>query len=865
MFDVFYLTTKPNLFPHEIKVNDIDEARSMSRTRFFWIVDHLTDYTNWDWLWEPTPWESHQRHTWASQHQVSSGTYLIPTDGYTDTNYHSRPLLTKNSGIESWEIPDGIDVNSFDFTWHPDDRDPPYIYQFGTQHQPTGGPRYVVNGATDVKYVPSITANRTIVDDCWIIPEGIDVNSFDFTWHPDDRDPPYIYQFGTQHQPTGGPRYVVNGATTIKYVSSPHANRTIVDDCWIIPEHTNLDSFDFTWHPDDRDPPYIYQFGTQWSRGGGPTYTVNLATEIKYVTTQIAKMLPTSTNWEIPTGIDLSSFDFSWTPDSTDDPYIYQFGTQHQKTGGPRYIVPSATEVKYIKEPRAIKASTDDSWEIPDGAEIESFDFTWHPDDTEEPYIYQFGTQHQKTGGPRYIVRNATDIKYVDQIKIQTQRVATALYEIDHLDGNSGNIADTTKISRYFDNYLDTLKRIAKNIPREHEFVWICSSICDYTDFDFTWHPEQWQATMLHVFPSDGEKFGDTFFMHVPTFQYRIDRCELLEWYDLNFVEDISVPRRPIPVIHHDNDSHVEAIRSIEWKGPLALFTQGNPTIIPSVPLWREKTKAITPISLGAESVIVPRNAITHIKEQVYDYQYVDKSHYYDNESSPMDIVFLSNGESCADENWDHLLTTVPSGFRVIRIDKVEGRVQSEQAAATASTTRWYYRVPAKLKVAEGFNWRWQPDRLQQAKHYIFHARNPINDLEYGHMATIAFNKSLVLQTTGEGLDFAMDKLHEVVPILSGTANYSMDSWIAWRTAFRECLKLRHSLPDVESEWRLNQWMTVDKGTEISEWSRIGARDAITYYESTGGDFDKLKQSYEWDWLGKHLIKTHNITPRALQ
>jgi hypothetical protein len=115
--------------------------------------------------------------------------------------------------------------------------------------------------------------------------------------------------------------------------------------------------------------------------------------------------------------------------------------------------------------------------------------------------------------------------------------VATAIYEIDHMDGAAGQIANTTRRVRYFDNYRDTLIRLARSIGPEHEFVWVCSSICDYSDFDFSWHPEQWQAGMLHVFASDGEKFGDTFFMHVPSFAYRAERAELLEWYDCNFVE----------------------------------------------------------------------------------------------------------------------------------------------------------------------------------------------------------------------------------------------------------------------------------------------------------------------------------------
>jgi hypothetical protein len=87
MFDIFYLDKKPNLFPHEQKINSIAEAQQLSRTRFFWLVNYLCDYREFDFLWEPVPWEAHQRHAWASQWQKDSGTYLIPKFGYADTNY----------------------------------------------------------------------------------------------------------------------------------------------------------------------------------------------------------------------------------------------------------------------------------------------------------------------------------------------------------------------------------------------------------------------------------------------------------------------------------------------------------------------------------------------------------------------------------------------------------------------------------------------------------------------------------------------------------------------------------------------------------------------------------------------------------
>jgi hypothetical protein len=126
----------------------------------------------------------------------------------------------------------------------------------------------------------------------------------------------------------------------------------------------------------------------------------------------------------------------------------------------------------------------------------------------------------------------------------------------------------------------------------------------------------------------------------------------------------------------------------------------------------------------------------------------------------------------------------------------------------------------------------------------------------------IAYNKQLVLTNPGVGLDFTLDSAHEVVPILSGTAEYAHTRWSAWRTAFRECIKLKASLPDVESEYRLNRWLgPIPEALPNSEWSRWGAEDAVEYYNAVGGDFDQLRKSYDWAWLASYALIKRNLTP----
>ena len=806
MFDVFYSGKKPSVFPHEKEARDIRHAQELSSTRYFWWITYLADVDTDHFLWEPPPWQTHQRHAWPSPWQKDSGVYLVPKNwDHAETNYHSAPVLKR--------LPD---------------------------------------------------------PDAWIMPAV--PCDWDKSWHPDPADPPYIHEFATQWWDQGGPRYVVDGATEIKYHSAPHAVlHPRHDNHW----HTLEDcEWDYSWCPHPMDPPYIYVFGNQWWPAEKyPTvkYTVPGATEVKYMEYPQASLLSARARWTSLCDYGYT-FDYSWQPDPGDPPYRYVFGNQwHSAEVMPtlEWLHPDATEqspVKYMDWPRAELLPNTACWTVPPGVNPESVDFSWVPDPGEPPYIYQFATQHQKTGGPVYTVPGATETKYLESIEVKIESGNAPIVEIDHMDGNAGSIPGTIKRVRYFDNYKDTLIRIAKSLLGEHEFVWVCSSVCDYTGFDFTWYPEKWQSTMLHVFASNDQKFGDTFYMHVPTFAARAEKKALLEWYSVNFVPRKSVSRRPMPVIEHTGDSHADAVKNTDWTGPLALFTvNGEPITRPTVSLWRAETKTVVPLSQGASAVIVPKAARGSVQTQLYDYPYIDKTQSRRHSDQPLDIVYISNGEHSAEQNYATLLdSTYNRNNRVRRVDGVNGRVTAYHAAAKASTTPWFFAVFAKLHVGMNFDWTWQPDRMQQAKHYIFHAENPINGLIYGHQAMIAYNRDLVLANTGQGLDFTLDSPHEVVPIRSGIAFYADTPWMAWRTAFREALKLQASLPDVEAEYRLKAWLTKGESNDVmphAHWSVYGAEDAVAYYEEVGGDFEALKKSYDWPWLASYAFMRRNLTP----
>jgi hypothetical protein len=1107
--------------PGASEVKYVDDVKAtMLPTKRNWIVPKNIDASNFDFSWHPDDTESIYIYEFGTQWQKTGGPKYVPSkaDETTPIKYIDVLKVNKLPEKQNFTIYNNIAVKDFDWTWHPDETDEAYIYIFGNnQYAPEDMPtiEYKVPGATQKKYVHNPVATLAPDTKFWKIPTDIDIDSFDFSWKPNPNDPPYIYQFGTQHQKTGGPTYIAKNATDnspVKYVDTQFAKKLAgVKNNFEILNNYKIKDFDYSWHPDETEEPFVYIFGnSQYPAEIMPTirYTVPGATQVKYINSIIAILDNDKTNWVIPETIS-NNFDYSWKPNPKDPPYIYQFGTQHQKTGGPKYIVPNATEVKYIDEPKSVRKVIMDNWEIPKEIDVSDFDFSWHPDDLAPPYIYQFGTFLNDKDGPRYFTPNNTgevvyknrvikpkevvnnleeladevitpmtqnivfvpeyfiettlddlvkehpnevfwalnpeldydnfdfswrpnieqvkyihafgsseskdtqtyfvnammynqgykDINYVDNLKL-TEEILYFLYkkpdlffvdrgnkesnerftwlqskfgrriqktrylnswvdtinrcinrstsnlcwilnsELDYSDFNfefypnpwqtkmvhvfgtqwshwgttfmvnrntfandtkwikiiehlsnlnfvKSRIAKATNILYdvfyidhgnlsteqlieleksntvipYDTDYLITFKNILSKLPEKKEhYIWIASTICDYSEFDFTYICDPFAREQLHVFPSDRQKFGDTFLVNVNKLRELVADMESLKDYEkINYNQHQRTKRLESPVIVTEFDTHVASVME-DFNFPYATFVTKDNKDIKTVDdepmsLWDAESKTILVTSTGGTKIIVPKEAKQYVETQLYDYPYI-KSSTRLAKSNPLDIVYLSNGEVGADENYEHLLK-ITKGLtnKIVRVDGVKGRVEAYHAAAEASNTPWMFTVFAKLKVNPKFDFNWQPDRLQIPKHYMFLAKNPVNGLIYGHQGMIAYNKDLVLNNEGHGLDFTLDSPHETIELLSGTAHYNTDEFSTWRTAFREVIKLKQENSEISLQ-RLNTWLTKAEG-DYAEYSIHGAVDGLEYYEKSKGKLDKLRKSYEWDWLRKQFIKKY--------
>ena len=237
--------------------------------------------------------------------------------------------------------------------------------------------------------------------------------------------------------------------------------------------------------------------------------------------------------------------------------------------------------------------------------------------------------------------------------------------------------------------------------------------------------------------------------------------------------------------------------------------------------------------------MLVPN--FTELK-QFYD---IDRIVHYDLDYKvrPMDIIFISYDEPGASERFEKLKQNYP---RAKWCKNIQGQTKAYHTAASMSDTDYFFAVFPKIDLVDSFDFTFQPDRLKNPSHYIFDCYNEVIDCTYGHDGVILYNKRLVLDTTEPGLDFTMSQSVTTVPILSAINKLDETSLLAWRTAFREVIKLKLQKQTVENNFRLKKWTTIGKGNK-AEWVHKGAMDAVDFLNNGNDPFE----SYNFDTIKK--------------
>jgi len=216
-------------------------------------------------------------------------------------------------------------------------------------------------------------------------------------------------------------------------------------------------------------------------------------------------------------------------------------------------------------------------------------------------------------------------------------------------------------------------------------------------------------------------------------------------------------------------------------------------------------------------------------------------------------VFFVSNGESNADENWKHLTTLYP---RAIRVDGIDGRRKMfHRCVDLAGDAKQFFVVTGKNYITDLTVFDYPVETVTDA-HIIFHAKNMSNRLEYGHMGIVCYNSNLVLNTpVNFGLDFTQFSKTVTIPMTVSEAHFATTPFEAWRTAFREAVKLSMSYSTDEQLW-LQRWTAFAEGPN-AEWVIKGAEEGVQFAEQNKNTLDELQQTVDWNWLQKRFEELH--------
>ena len=253
------------------------------------------------------------------------------------------------------------------------------------------------------------------------------------------------------------------------------------------------------------------------------------------------------------------------------------------------------------------------------------------------------------------------------------------------------------------------------------------------------------------------------------------------------------------------------------------------------------------------------------LTQREIDYRFFAIKKEYDQVVSmpkPYDIVFISNGETNADANYELLKKKNPNAKRV---DRVKGIHQAHIAAANLCETEMFWVVDADAEILDTFNFDYQIAQYDidgRSTVYVWRSYNPVNSLVYGYGGVKLLPTELTRNVDVNSADMttSISKNFKAIPEMSNKTAFNTDEYSAWRSGFRECAKLAsRSIDrqvDEETQFRLDAWCTKGSDKPFGKYAIAGAVAGKLYGETYKDDADSLKKINDFNWLYEQFTQS---------
>ena len=199
-------------------------------------------------------------------------------------------------------------------------------------------------------------------------------------------------------------------------------------------------------------------------------------------------------------------------------------------------------------------------------------------------------------------------------------------------------------------------------------------------------------------------------------------------------------------------------------------------------------------------------------------------------------------------DNADELLKRLPE--RTVLVQDVDGIFEAHQEAAKLCDSDMFWVVDGDAEVVEDFDFSYIPDVYDREVTHVWHSLNPVTGEEYGYGGVKLFNTKQVCEATSWGMDFTtgLSSRFKVIPEVACVTNINTSEYDAWRSAFRECVKLATST-DPDAKQRLGAWLNPKPDVLYSQYAKLGAEMGNDYAGKHKNDITKLQLINDYEWL----------------
>lgn len=214
------------------------------------------------------------------------------------------------------------------------------------------------------------------------------------------------------------------------------------------------------------------------------------------------------------------------------------------------------------------------------------------------------------------------------------------------------------------------------------------------------------------------------------------------------------------------------------------------------------------------------------------------------------DIFFISYDEETAEQNWTLISERMPHARRV---HGIKGIHNAHKACANAAFTEMFWTIDGDTVIDDGFDFNFIPPIWDRSYLHLWYSRNPINDLVYGYGSLKLWPKKSLIEFDGNWLDFTTTVGNiKIIDNVVATTNFNFNAYSAWKSAFRESVKLCLNISNGdlgESLDRLVTWATKQNPVPFSSDAKLGVRHGIRYFLDSKDDRDALRRINDFEWL----------------